>query len=178
MQAAKCPQEKRLGPSPCRWRQLYKNSAWVRVNTPSKIRLLLPNKLSVGNLINLINAVWPCLLPGFRCNGCRDIGCSAKSDNKLRLLVLAGCQSFGDIENPLTKLVVSVGNLVSAEVDGSVGIKPVEDEVASQVLGVLPAVGQILYVQHIGRGMLIVQSIDVTGICPVVEANPAEIEIV
>lgn len=91
---------------------------------------------------------------------------------------MAGCQSFRDIENPLTKLVVGVGNLVSAEVDGSVGIKPVEDEVAGQVLGGLPAVGQILYVQHIGRGMLIVQSIDVTDICPVIKANPAKIEIV
>lgn len=91
---------------------------------------------------------------------------------------MAGCQGFRDVENPLTKLVVGVGNLVSAKIDGCVGIKPVEDEVAGQIIRILPAFGQILYMQHVGRGMLIVQSIDFTGICPIIKANPAKIEIV
>jgi hypothetical protein len=94
------------------------------------------------------------------------------------LLGLTGCQDFRNIEDPLTELIVSVGNLLSAEIYGGVGIKPVEDEVAGQILGVLPAVGQILYLQHIGRGALIVQSIDFTGISPIVKSNPAKIEIV
>lgn len=67
--------------------------------------------------------------------------------------------------------------MLSAELDGSVGIEAVEDQIAGEVR-CLPTPGQILHKKQVVGGSVIIQSFNLAGVCPVIVADPTKVEIV
>ena len=117
-------------------------------------------------------------MAGLGSYGRRDIGSGAEFDGKLGLRSRAGCEDVGDVEDPLPELVICVSNVLPAEFDSCIGVEAVEDEIAGQIARCLSAPRQVLHLEQVVGGTVVIQPFDFAGVRPVTIADPAEVEIV